>query len=753
MPTIRQLSPSIINKIAAGEVIERPASVVKELLENSIDAGATRIELVIEAGGLEMIRISDNGCGIVPEELPLAIASHATSKLQTAEDLFDVHSLGFRGEALASIAEISYLMLRSRVASEEAGAELNVRGGEADPVIPAAAAVGTVIEVRHLFFNTPVRRKFLRTPQTEASHVAEAFTRIALAYPQVHMTLQSGSRTLFDLPSTHNMVDRIAKFFGHEISDALIAVESQHEEIRLHGFVTDPSVSRSNNRMQYLFLNGRHIRDRSLQHALGEAYRGLLMVGRFPVCFLHLDMPPQLVDVNVHPTKMEVRFQEGGKIYSQLLQTLRHRFLSTDLTARVRHADLQSAQLSHGLSSSGVSAAGFSASGHSSAGSEAAFAPPPSRDDDRWEAHAARMTAANQGTPSSPSGTTRLPFTADIPEFRPFPAANPLGNYPASPNVSALNPAALNGSASSMAGSPPAFDMPPVGAPWNPNRDLGEDTAATALDRVVNGSMSTATDYPSSADGSVPAAMPFSSTTRGDAAHAAPAHSHLGFQIHNRYLITQDEQGMVVVDQHALHERILYEQLRKKLDQGQLESQQLLVPEPLDLTPAEAAAALDSREILAKIGINVEPFGGDTVLMTSYPAMLANMRPAEMLRQVLQPLMDGGKEPSTRDLMDDLLNMIACKQRSRQVIVCHPKKLHRCSNNVIITRTRTIALTVVRQRCSSAANSWTRCLNVPKPKRVIGETICHWMLIRYLDHRAASRGDWATMRTVRNNSL
>ncbi len=217
-----------------------------------------------------MIRISDNGCGIVAEELPLAIASHATSKLQTAEDLFDVHSLGFRGEALASIAEISYLMLRSRVASEEAGAELNVRGGQADPVVPAAAAVGTVIEVRHLFFNTPVRRKFLRSAQTEASHVVEAFTRIALAYPQVHMTLQSGSRQLFDLPATHNMVERIAKFFGHEIADALIGVESQHEEIKLHGFVTDPAVSRSNNRMQYLFLNGRHIRDRSLQHALGK---------------------------------------------------------------------------------------------------------------------------------------------------------------------------------------------------------------------------------------------------------------------------------------------------------------------------------------------------------------------------------------------------------------------------------------------------------------------------------------------------
>ncbi len=636
MPTIRQLSPSIINKIAAGEVIERPASVVKELLENSIDAGATRIELVIDSGGLEMIRISDNGCGIEADELPLAIASHATSKLQTADDLFDVHSLGFRGEALASIAEISYLMLRSRVASAEAGAELNVRGGQADPVVPAAAPVGTVIEVRHLFFNTPVRRKFLRSAQTEAGHVVEAFTRIALAYPQVHMTLQSGTRQLFDLPSTHNMVERIAKFFGHEIADALIAVESQHEEIRLHGFVTDPAVSRSNNRMQYLFLNGRHIRDRSLQHALGEAYRGLLMVGRFPVCFLHLDMPAQLVDVNVHPTKLEVRFQEGGKIYSQLLQTLRHRFLSTDLTARVRHADLPRPQSPNLAAPT----------------SDAVFAPPTSRDDDRWEAHATRMAsiepnAGMQASADAPGGTHRLPFTSDVPEFRPFPAGNPLGSA-----VPALGTASMS---------------PPVGAPWNPNRTFDRDVSTWPL-QDDEAHQATHAASPASHDAHADIAHADSSASidrglaaRSDAAHQQPAHSHLGFQIHNRYLITQDEQGMVVVDQHALHERILYEQLRKKMDQGQLESQQLLVPEPLDLTPAEAAAALDSREILAKIGINVEPFGGDTVLMTSYPAMLANMRPAEMLRQVLQPLMEGGKEPSTRDLMDDLLNMIACK--------------------------------------------------------------------------------------------
>ncbi len=317
MPIIRQLPPSLINKIAAGEVIERPASVVKELLENSIDAGATSIELTIEGGGMELIRLSDNGCGIHPDQVLLAVASHATSKLQTADDLFNVHTLGFRGEALASIAEISHTTLRTRTSESDVGCQVQISGGVAEPPKPAGCPIGTTVEIRNLFFNTPVRRKFLRTPQTEANHIIEAFTRIALAFPQVQMKLFNGSRSTFDLPETDSWKPRIRAFFGDEIAESLIAIESSQDDIRVSGFVADPSVSRSNNRMQYLFLNGRHIRDRSLQHALGEAYRGLLMTGRFPVCFLKLDLPAQQVDVNVHPTKMEVRFLDGSKLYSQ----------------------------------------------------------------------------------------------------------------------------------------------------------------------------------------------------------------------------------------------------------------------------------------------------------------------------------------------------------------------------------------------------------------------------------------------------
>jgi DNA mismatch repair protein MutL len=299
---IRRLSQALINKIAAGEVIERPSSVVKELMENAVDAGATRIDVSIQNGGLAMIRVVDNGSGIPPDELPLAVAPHATSKLSTAEDLFRVGTLGFRGEALASIAEVSRMVLRSRTAAGDGGAELEITGGVMGEVTPCGCPVGTMIEVHNLFFNTPVRRKFMRTPQTEFGHASEAFTRLALGAPRVHFTLRHNDRPSLDLPATDSWSERIASIFGRELAEHLIWVDNTVESVRVAGCVGHPAFNRSNNRMQYFFLNGRHIRDHALQHALGEAYRGLLMTGRFPVAFLMIEMPSDMADVNVHPT-------------------------------------------------------------------------------------------------------------------------------------------------------------------------------------------------------------------------------------------------------------------------------------------------------------------------------------------------------------------------------------------------------------------------------------------------------------------
>jgi DNA mismatch repair protein MutL len=603
MPTIRQLPPSVVNKIAAGEVIERPASVVKELLENSVDSGATRIDVSLGQGGTDLVRVVDNGCGIAPAELPLAIASHATSKIADADDLFRVGTFGFRGEALASIAEVSHLVIRSRSEGLHSGHEMEVVGGQQSGVTPCGCPAGTQIEIRNLFYNTPVRRKFLRASQTEIGHCSEAFTRIALAQPQIHFTLRHNDKLLFDLPPTDNWRERIAAFFGRDLESGLIPLENRDGDVRLFGFVADPEHSRANNRLQYLLLNGRAIRDRALQHALGEAYRGLLLSGRFPIAFLRLDVPADAVDVNVHPTKLEVRFADSGRMYSLLLGTIRKKFLATDLTARVR-----------------------SPSGAPETGSEAA-------DSAAVQEHRRELVdwakgALAQAGPAARAGGTLLAGDGDdeqsLLELRFEPPAGPplelnrLERSWAPPPLSARQHEAAEYAGNLAVHAPPAVPpaFPPLAAPPSHHR-----------------------------------ADP----------HGQSARSHLGFQIHNRYLVTENDDGMVVIDQHALHERILYEQLREKVLAGQMETQRLLVPEPVTLPPAECAAALESRDLLVQLGIEIEPFGGDTVLMSSYPAMLANLSPAEMLRQVVELLVTSHKTPERRDLLDELLHMIACK--------------------------------------------------------------------------------------------
>lgn len=582
MPTIRQLSASVINKIAAGEVIERPASVVKELMENSIDSGATRIDVAVEQGGLELVRVSDDGCGIPEAQLPLAVASHATSKIEGADDLFRVATLGFRGEALASIAEISRLTIRSRPHDATSGHELAVTGGHAAPIAPCGCPCGTTIEIRQLFYNTPVRRKFQRSTQTEMGHVGEAFTRVALAYPKVHCTLKHNGRSVYDLAPAADWRDRIAAFFGHDLAADLIPLASQDDEVRLSGYAASPSHSRSNPRLQYLFLNGRAIRDRSLQHALSEAYRGLLLTGRYPIAFLRIEMPAELVDVNVHPTKLEVRFQESGKLYGQLLGTLRTKFLSTDLTARLQPV----------------------ATGEAAAAVDPQQAEQMRRELVDWAK--GELAAFDRGVDNGRDGNgDRAPAPQTQASF------DDQWQRPRAP-----------------------LELSTLDRRWQPVPDYH----------------SQATDHAASSDGAA-------REHRID----PPAVAVSALQLHNRYLVTENEDGMVVIDQHALHERILYEFLREKVLAGALESQALLVPEPVDLSPSEAAAVLDAKELLAQLGVTVEPFGGDTVLVSSYPAMLANMRPAEVLRDLVDHLMSGGKKPERRDLLDSLLHMISCK--------------------------------------------------------------------------------------------
>jgi DNA mismatch repair protein MutL len=543
MPLIHQLPPDVITKIAAGEVIERPASVVKELLENSIDAGATRIDIELDDGGVERIQVVDNGCGLAADDMPLAFASHATSKLNDADDLFRIGTLGFRGEALASIGGVAHVTLQSRQADQDCGAEIRCTGGELSPVRPWNGAAGTRIEVRHLFFNTPVRKKFLRATNTEIGHICEVFTRLAIAYPDRHLTLRHNSKWVYEVPASATLPDRIGLFFGNEVRDRLYEIRAEHGSAGLTGYVADPSCDRRDAKTQYLFVNGRWIRDRSLGHAIQEAYRGLLMTGRYAVAFLFLDLPPDAVDVNVHPTKSEVRFRDARMLYHLVLATIRERLSAANLVPRLQ-------------------------------------------------------APANPFPMPAP---VELPFASRPapPTPDPFPAMGvpPIPPLPHPPMT-----------------MPPVAEMPP--APF---------------------------DAPAA-----PSGLHYTSTK--------------AIQVHDSYLVLETAEGMLVIDQHALHERILFEQLQRRLKAGSIEKQRLLIPEPIDLSPDEAAKTLEAKGELADLGLEVEDFGSGTVLLQSYPSILGDrVSPVTFFREIVQFLTTQDRAPNREQMLNGLLSTMACK--------------------------------------------------------------------------------------------
>ncbi|WP_169976378.1 DNA mismatch repair endonuclease MutL [Tautonia rosea] len=608
MGMIRELSPSVVNQIAAGEVVERPASVVKELLENAIDAGATRIELTVERGGRDLVRVADNGSGISREDLPLAFRPHATSKLSEADDLHRIRTLGFRGEALAAIAEISRVRCQTRTADAEVGSEQAIEGGEHSEIRDCGCPVGTVIEVRNLFFNTPVRRTFLKSDTTEAGHVAEMFTRIALAHPTIHLTFRSGSKTLHDLPPVTGLKDRVAVFFGRELADALLWVESEINDFHLWGYVAHPSQSRSSTKGQYLFVGGRFVRDRSLGHALTEAYRGLLMVGRVPVAFLHLDLPPEEVDVNVHPTKVEVRFRDSQRIYGQLLRTVRQTFLTSDLHSRLQAPPTRPDPTPPGPAEPDSEAGASSR--------EPGFA----LRSDPFD----RQMVASWFPPSSGSGMSppaRPANLDDLPRREEPEWARSLPPAPTSSPSSSFNEFAEESPIPSTESTEPAI---PVSVPPTPSDAQTSTTAGVPVQDV----------------GVLPPRA---------------------IQVHDSYLIAETEDGMVVIDQHALHERILFEEFRSRVERGGVESQRLLVPEPVELGADEAAEVLERRDVLATLGLEVEPFGGGTVLVGSVPAMLGPISPTRLLRDLAEQLVGRPVPPSADAVLNDVLSLMACK--------------------------------------------------------------------------------------------
>ncbi|MBI4567852.1 MAG: DNA mismatch repair endonuclease MutL, partial [Planctomycetes bacterium] len=335
MGLIRALPTQVVNQIAAGEVVERPASVLKELLENALDARATRVDVEVSEGGLSLVRVSDDGVGISPEDLSAALEPHATSKLRQAQDLFAVATFGFRGEALASIASVARVRLLSRQANSEAGHEVRCAGGEMAALAPCGAPVGTTVEVADLFFNTPARRKWLKTASTELGRLTETLTRLAVAHPGVHFTFTHNGRRLYDIPRSGSVVERVGFFFGHALARRMLAVEGEADSMRLSGAIAPPQDSKPNQGMMFFFVNSRYVRDKTLAHAVSQAYAEYLMAQRWPVVFLNLEIDPALVDVNVHPTKIEVRFRHTHDVHEFMLGAVRARLRAARLTKEV----------------------------------------------------------------------------------------------------------------------------------------------------------------------------------------------------------------------------------------------------------------------------------------------------------------------------------------------------------------------------------------------------------------------------------
>ena len=584
MPRIYQLPPNVVTKIAAGEVIERPASVVKELLENSVDAGATRIDIELEQGGTELIRITDNGCGIDADDLQLAFASHATSKLRNADDLFAIGTMGFRGEALASIGGVAQVLLQSRPVAQNTGAELRNDGGDLSPIRPWNGTPGTRIEVKHLFFNVPVRKKFLKSIPTELGHVCESVTRLALGNPALHITLKHNGKLVYDIPTAAGLPERIALFFGNDVREALLDVDTGSGLPSLHGFIGDPACDRGNPKLQYLFVNGRWFRDRSLSHGLQEAYRGLLMTGRYCVGFLFLTVPPDTVDVNVHPTKSEVRFRENSVMYSLVRGAVKTRLLKANLIPQL-HTPAEERLPER----------------------PRAPVPEPTLFSPR-RVDAEQTVAPWDREPALPA------FPAFQPIRREFQERLPIASFPPVPQAESEREPITPVSSQPHHEPEPAPEVEPEPTP---------------------------TPEP-------PFALPA----------LAPG---AALQVHDAYIVLETPDGMLVIDQHALHERILYEQLRRRIRDGKLEVQRLLIPEPIELPAAQAAAVIAVKDELAELGLEVTDFGGSTILLSSYPTLLSRRTPHEILQGVIDSLVTKDRPPSREALLDHLLATMACK--------------------------------------------------------------------------------------------
>ncbi|WP_295511113.1 DNA mismatch repair endonuclease MutL [uncultured Sulfitobacter sp.] len=548
-PVIRQLDETAINRIAAGEVVERPASAVKELVENAIDADARQITVEYADGGKTLIRVTDDGCGIAAGDLTLALSRHATSKID-GSDLLNIHTFGFRGEALPSLGAVGRLTITSRVAGQD-GAEITVNGGKTGPVRPAALNGGTVVTLRDLFFATPARLKFLRTDRAEAQAIADIIKRLAMAEPFVRFTLRDVSgdgpgREVFRAEAEQGdmfaaLHGRLAQVLGREFADNSLPIDAEREGLHLTGFAALPTYSRGTAVAQYLFVNGRPVRDKLLVGALRGAYFDLLSRDRHPAAALFLDCDPTLVDVNVHPAKSEVRFRDPGLARGLIVSGLRHALADAGHRASTTVADATLGAM-------------------------------------RPEQTGARVYQMDR--PSL--GARTVAYQAQAPGF-----AETAGMW---------------------------------GRVETPAAPVTEDPQE-------------APDYPLG-------------TARG--------------QVHENYIIAQTATGMVIVDQHAAHERLVYEKLKRQMAENGVAAQALLIPEIVDLSASDCARLLDVADELTKLGLTIEPFGGSAIAVRETPAILGTVDAKAMILDILDELADQNESNTVQARIEAILSRVAC---------------------------------------------------------------------------------------------
>ncbi len=547
---IQILSDVVANQIAAGEVVDRPASVLKELMENAIDAGAARIDVDIQAGGIKRIAVSDDGSGMDRDDALLSVERHATSKIRDAEDIARLDTLGFRGEALAAIASVSRFRLITRLFGALSGTELTITGGRLGDVREAGGPQGTTVEVRDLFFNTPARRKFLRAPETESGHLRLAFLTQALGHPAVGMTLQADGRPIYALAGDATVADRIRDLFGLEYLARLRPVSYEHGSVRVSGFAGVPAAARLDRGEQYVFINRRPASAPTLARAVREGYHTLLASDRHPVVFLFLEIPPDRVDVNVHPAKREVRFRDHDEVRDAVIGALR-RSLASDGAA--------------------VLAAGSGPS-----------APP-----------------AAFGAESAPAS---FPIT-DLPPVRAFRyprlPLGPVSERPLPPDLPGGEPAAPTAAAPSDGKSP-----------WDWCRVLG--------------------------------------------------------QAGSLYVVLETAEGLVLLDPHAAHERVLFERFMKAVAAGRVESQSLLVPETITLTPATVQPCRRHLELLRAMGFGISEFGGDTMVVDALPALFGGASAARLLPDLVSELESTGPRADRSRWSEEGIAQAACKSAIKQ---------------------------------------------------------------------------------------